>query len=89
MGAKTSAEGGETKPVVKNQSQPNNQHNVHNNTNCRDNYIQKKRFLGADLNLLVQVLRAKCNRSKQVTRGTMRLVQTFLPKMLIFAVTLK
>ena len=70
MGADTPAVGGETKPVVKNDSKPINHHSGRNNANRRDNYIKKEKFLGADPNLRGHVFEAKRNRSEQVANFT-------------------
>ena len=44
MGTKTPAIGGEQKPLVKHEGQPNNQHGSGYNNNCRDNTPRKESF---------------------------------------------
>ena len=71
MGAETPAEDGETKPVVKSRDRSRNQHDGHNNTNRRDNNINKKeKFVGEDTSLCGHVFEAKRNQSEQVANFT-------------------
>ena len=70
MGAKTPAAGGEKKPFVKHEDQPNNQHGRGYNNSCHDNVPRKEKVLGADPDLGRHVFEAKCNRSEQVVTFT-------------------
>ena len=61
MGAKTPAEGGKRKPIVKNKGQSYNRHDGQHNTNLRDSYTKKEKFLGLNPDLCGHVFKAKGN----------------------------
>ena len=52
------------KPGVKSEGQSNNQHSAGDTVNCRDNYIEKEKFVGADPDLFWHVFEAKRNQSE-------------------------
>ena len=70
MGAKTPAEGGETKPIAKHGGRSNNQNGGRHNVNLRDNYIKKEKFVEADPDLCGHVFEANHNQTEQVTNFT-------------------
>ena len=64
MGAGTPAAGSEEKPAIKTEGKFTYHHGGRNNTNHRNNFVQRKvKFLGADPNLCGQIFEAKRNRS--------------------------
>ena len=69
MGADTPAEGGENKPIIKDENKSSFHHGRRGNNRSqrRDGYAKKEKFMGADPDLQGYVFEAKRSRAEQVS----------------------